>query len=264
MEISPVSIDNILLDLERLPPPHFEKVDRGPLKNAMSRFLKAPGMMLPITARQIMIRCKRCGECCRYCNSISIDHEECSAIARHLGIDGQPFKERYIDVLPCGKDGKDGRSCEVSLVIKKENGMHCPFYDRKKGCGIYEVRPTACRVFPYLQGDIVAESVNNGRVVCFSNCPAAIELDNEIKAMSRSLRSNPDIYIYARSRVNDIDIMLIYVLNAFLWGMENSDGLDIVHLWMDKLGMSRLATEEELYRISLLVCGIFMGFSGQK
>lgn len=257
MEISLSDIDDILSDLERLHQPDYAKVDRDYLKRAMRHFLIAPGMMLPITARHMMIECKRCGECCRYCSPISLDEEECRAIAGYLGQRDQAFTERYIDVLHNSReDGFAG----ADLVIRKEPGMHCPFYDAMRGCSIYEVRPAACRIFPYLQEDVIDESVNNRRMVCFSNCPAAVELDEKIRALSLGLRSNAKVYIYAKSRVEDLDGMLIYILNVFLRGMENSEGPDVARLWLGNLGMDRLAINEELYRLSLLVCAVLVDF----
>jgi Fe-S-cluster containining protein len=261
MEIALADIDDILLDLERLPKPKFAKIGREDLKEAMIRFLEAPGMMLPITARQILIRCKRCGECCRYCNPITLDDEECKVIARHLGMSDHSFKERYIDVLT---NPKKDESKEGDLAIKKDRAMHCPFYDKEIGCSIYEVRPTACRIFPYLQKDVIDESAHNRRLICFYNCPASIELDDKIKTLSLRLRSNPGVYIYAKSKVNDLDGMLIYIVNVFLRGMENNDGPSIARVWLGKLGMDRLALNEELDRLSLLVCGVFIDFPDQK
>ncbi len=258
MEIAFADIDDILSDLGRLPLPNYEKTSREDLKRAMLSFLEAPGMMLPITARQILIRCKQCGECCRYCNPISIDEDECKAIARHLGISDHGFKERYIDVLWNQKE--DGFK-EGDMSIKKNTGTHCPFFDKEIGCSIYEVRPAACRIFPYLQKDVIDESVRNRRMICFSNCPASMELDSEIKAMSLCLRSHPDVYIYAKSKVENLDFMLIYILNVFMRGMDNSDGPSVACFWLDDLGMDRIATDDELDRLSMLVCGVFIEFT---
>lgn len=263
MEIAFSDIDDILSDSERLPQPNYVKISREDIKRAMLRFLEAPGMMLPITARQILIRCKRCGECCRYCNPISIDDNECRAIARHLGMSDHSFVERYIDVLQNqDHNQKEDGFKEGDLAIKKSREMHCPFYDKEIGCSIYEVRPTACRIFPYLQKDVIDESVHNRRMICFCNCPASKELDNKIKTLSRSLRSHPGVYVYAESKVDDLDGMLIYILNVFMRGMENSDGPDAARSWLGNLGMDRLATNEELDRLSMLVCGVFIEFEG--
>lgn len=266
MEIAITDIDDILLDLERLPQPNYAKTSRDGLKRAMINFLEAPGMMLPITARHILIRCKQCGECCRYCNPISIDDAECKAIARHLGTSDRSFKNMYIDVLQDQKiQNRKGAGLRAGdLAIKKDIGMHCPFYDRDIGCSIYEVRPAACRIFPYLQKDVVDESVDNRRLVCFSNCPASVELDNEIEALSRGIRSRPDVYIYARSKADDLDLMLIYILNIFLRGMESNDGPDVARLWFDNLGMDQFAANEELDRLSMLVCAIFAEFPSKE
>ncbi len=261
MEIVFADIDDILSDLERLPQPNYAKISREDLKRAMIHFLEAPGMMLPITAKQILIRCKHCGECCRYCNPISLDDEECKVIARHLGMSDHSFKESYIDVLQNPK--KDGFK-EGDLAIKKNREMHCPFYDIEIGCSIYEVRPSACRIFPYLQKEVIDESVHNRRMICFCNCPASMELDNKIKTLSLRLRSHTGVYIYAKSKVNDLDGMLIYILNVFMSGMENNDGPSVARFWLGNLGMDRLATNEELDRLSLLVCGVFIDFPDQK
>lgn len=89
-------------------------------------------------------------------------------------------------------------------------------------------------------------------------------MDDKIKTLSLRLRSNPGVYIYAKSKVNDLDGMLIYIVNVFLRGMENNDGPSIARVWLGKLGMDRLALNEELDRLSLLVCGVFIDFPDQK
>jgi hypothetical protein len=50
--------------------------------------------------------------------------------------------------------------------------------------------------------------------------------------------------------------MLIYILNLYLRGAEMNDGHEFILQGLNVFGMSRLATDEELERISLLFCGL--------
>ena len=64
-----------------------------------------------------------------------------------MGITSTEFLERYTIIVP-----EDTSQLPlVMLNIEKEEGTGCPFLGAA-GCGVYEDRPGACRLFPIIQG----------------------------------------------------------------------------------------------------------------
>ena len=244
--LSIMYIDDILSDQEKMPKPDFNKINRTDVGLAMMAFSHAPGAMLKITAMQLLMECKRCGGCCQYCNPISLDNHDCQVIAKFLDKTNRRIKEKYIF-----EDKK-----KKSFAIKKKKEDYCPFYEEGIGCSIYDARPSACRTFPYIQNNIIESSEIKSNIPTISNCPGSIELSAKVKAFSHALRANADVYNYAESKINNLDGMLIYILNLYLRGAEINDGHEFILQGLSVFGMSRLATDEELERISLLFCGL--------
>ncbi len=87
--------------------------------------------------------CESCGgNCCTgESGYIFLNPNEMQAIASHLELSMQEFKEEYLF--------KKGYKYSIKERIVDES-HDCIFFDRKiNGCGIYPVRPTQCRTFPF-------------------------------------------------------------------------------------------------------------------
>lgn len=85
----------------------------------------------------IRFECTGCGECCTgESGTIFINDRESTAIAERLGMTRKAFLETHAYPI------KGGHS-----IREKENG-DCVFLNGKR-CGIYDVRPTQCRTFPF-------------------------------------------------------------------------------------------------------------------
>ncbi len=95
--------------------------------------------------------CGRCGKCCREQHPVCVKYHEIKDIANHLGISFKEFKEQYTDGrrdedrLFLKWDAVGGCCFLVSATGKDENGLNKAF----SWCLIYEVRPKACRVYPF-------------------------------------------------------------------------------------------------------------------
>ena len=136
--------------------------------------------------------CLRCGECCRSYYIVSLPHEV-KGQASFLGISEKDFvqgkMQLYLQLFPAepsegkmniaaeGLPKKILKKIEARLGFRPENfialpmlcfkragpGMGagkakawlgaCIFYDSKKGCAIYSVRPDECRLFPFISMD---------------------------------------------------------------------------------------------------------------
>ncbi len=97
-------------------------------------------------AHGLRFTCTQCGNCCSGPPGVVwFSDEEAQAIADHLGITKFDLLDRY-----CKRMGGRWSLDEV----KTEHGLDCVFLKRdpvtgKAGCGIYAVRPTQCRTWPF-------------------------------------------------------------------------------------------------------------------
>jgi len=92
----------------------------------------------PWYADGLAFECTRCGACCTGDPGfVWVTEEELAAIARFLG---QPLSEV--------RDLHARRSRGRITLREKANG-DCVFFDRRKGCTIYPVRPPQCRTWPF-------------------------------------------------------------------------------------------------------------------
>ena len=74
-------------------------------------------------------------------------------LRKRLGITSTEFLERYTTKVLEDKS----RLPLVMLDIDREEGTGCPFLEAV-GCGVYEDRPGACRLFPVTQGSSLGEA----------------------------------------------------------------------------------------------------------
>jgi uncharacterized protein len=97
----------------------------------------------PWYADGLAFECTRCGACCTGDPGfVWVTEEELAAIARFLG---QPLSEV--------RDLHARRSRGRITLREKANG-DCVFFDRRKGCTIYPVRPPQCRTWPFWDSNV--------------------------------------------------------------------------------------------------------------
>ncbi len=143
----------------------------------------------------IRFACQRCGSCCHHrrpeefddlvpldrlkefwqkSNLIYLTSEDIDKIGRRAGLQPGDFVDTLYEYDGCGccvKTEDSGRKVILDLpVMKSKEDTTCIFY--KEGCGVYHVRPKACRLFPFRveeettpEGDILLNIGYN------SSCP---------------------------------------------------------------------------------------------
>jgi Fe-S-cluster containining protein len=83
--------------------------------------------------------CTGCGKCCTGAPGyIWINEEEEQAIASHLGLDLNEFRQKYTEKV----------RERTTLIELPEQDNDCVFL-KGKSCSIYDVRPTQCRTYPF-------------------------------------------------------------------------------------------------------------------
>ena len=108
--------------------------------------------------------CQNCsGRCCvGESGYIWVSPEEISAIALKLSMSKEEFINKYLLKI------------RYRFTLKEmpyENGFSCIFFDKEhKRCGIYPVRPSQCRTFPFW--DYFKENIDE----VVTECPGIIRL----------------------------------------------------------------------------------------
>ncbi len=130
-------------------------------------------------------RCQRCGSCCHHrrpdefddlvpperqaefvekSNLIYLTGKDIEAISRKRGL----APEEFVDTLYEEKKGsvrveEGGGKVILDLPVMKSRVSDgaCVFFEEGRGCTIYPVRPTACRLFPF----VVAEKSGPSGVI---------------------------------------------------------------------------------------------------
>ncbi len=109
--------------------------------------------------------CDSCeGNCCiGESGNIWINNSEIENLAKYLNISVDELKLKYIE--------KRAYKYSIKEVQLAPNNYACIFFDlEKKGCSIYEVRPTQCRTFPFW--DYFKKNINEVK----QECPAIKDL----------------------------------------------------------------------------------------
>lgn len=100
----------------------------------------------PWYAEGLRFTCTMCGKCCTgEPGWVWLDEEELAAIARFRG---ESLKEARAIYTMKGHRG---------LSLREKANGDCVFYDRKKGCVIYPVRPRQCRTWPFWDSNLADE-----------------------------------------------------------------------------------------------------------
>lgn len=107
----------------------------------------------------LRFRCTRCGNCCTgEPGFVWVNAEEVTAIAEYRQESEEEIREVYSRATPRGR-----------TLREKANG-DCVFFDRKKGCTIYPVRPRQCRTWPFWESNVATPE--DWKETC-SVCPGA-------------------------------------------------------------------------------------------
>ncbi len=75
-----------------------------------------------------------------------VTEQEIEALARHVSLGVEEFRAVYTRTL---------RKGEISLREKRNH--ECVFFERDRGCSVYEQRPRQCRTWPFWRGVIDSE-----------------------------------------------------------------------------------------------------------
>lgn len=91
----------------------------------------------------LRFECSRCGKCCTRAGYVWLEPDEVDELATHLKMDPITFEKVYTR--------KVGRS----LSLRDQASGACIFYSyEKKGCSVYEARPSQCKTWPFWEQNI--------------------------------------------------------------------------------------------------------------
>ena len=112
--------------------------------------------------------CTRCANCCKTTPPL-LTRTDADRIARHLRMRPTEFSERYL------RTDADGDSVMAATP--------CPFLGTDNLCGIYDVRPAACRDYPHTaerrQLQLMPLHLKNASI-----CPAVFQILERMTAVS--------------------------------------------------------------------------------
>ena len=87
--------------------------------------------------------CTRCGRCCTgEPGFVWVNDEEVAAIAK---LRGEPLDEVI---------GLYTRLARGMRTLREKANGDCVFYDVRKGCTVYSVRPRQCRTWPFWESNV--------------------------------------------------------------------------------------------------------------
>ncbi|TVR13686.1 MAG: YkgJ family cysteine cluster protein [Planctomycetota bacterium] len=100
----------------------------------------------PWYAEGLQFSCTRCGNCCGgapgYC---WVSEDEIVALAQRLGMSVEAFRTRYTRHIK-------GRG----ISLQEKRNYDCVFFERGRGCSVYEDRPRQCRTWPFWQPNLAS------------------------------------------------------------------------------------------------------------
>lgn len=83
-------------------------------------------------------KCTRCGNCCTGTPGyVWLSDEELAALAARVELTEAEFKAVYV------------RRVGKRLSLREKPNGDCVFYERGKGCTVYDLRPEQCRTWPF-------------------------------------------------------------------------------------------------------------------
>jgi len=97
----------------------------------------------PWYADGLAFACTRCGHCCTGDPGfVWVTDEELATIAKFLDQPLQEVRDIY------------SRKARGRRTLREKANGDCVFFDRKKGCTIYAVRPPQCRTWPFWDSNV--------------------------------------------------------------------------------------------------------------
>lgn len=95
----------------------------------------------------LRFECTRCGHCCTGAPGfVWVNDEEVRRLAEFLGVSPGQMQEAYTRQLGTRRS-----------LTEKPNG-DCVFYDKQRGCTVYEARPRQCRTWPFWESNLRTEA----------------------------------------------------------------------------------------------------------
>ena len=100
----------------------------------------------PEGGKGLRFSCTMCGNCCTGPTGyVLVNDDECSDMARKLGMTMEAFLAEHTHMMPLGRSLNER---------KTKHGYDCVFLDRQKlpgkaVCGLYEARPRQCKTWPW-------------------------------------------------------------------------------------------------------------------
>jgi Fe-S-cluster containining protein len=120
---------------------------------------KDPPPDAPWYADGLPFTCTQCGDCCTGDPGyVWVSDEELDAIAAHLGQALATVRDLHT------------RKARGRRTLRERADGDCVFYDRKKGCTIYPVRPAQCRTWPFWDSNL--ETPEAWKKTC-EKCPGS-------------------------------------------------------------------------------------------
>ncbi|HEY9207336.1 MAG TPA: YkgJ family cysteine cluster protein [Candidatus Methanoperedens sp.] len=115
----------------------IEKAIRDLISFPDDRFIKI--------IREVGFECDRCGKCCtsEFNDHVFLLDEDAERIIKNIGMEflrPAPYYD-FCDNL--------GRFYVLGYALKNRSGGNCIFY-KGTGCEHYEIRPSICRIYPYM------------------------------------------------------------------------------------------------------------------
>jgi len=113
----------------------------------------------PWYADGLQFTCTQCGDCCTGAPGyVWITDAELEAIAKFLGQSVAEVRDLH------------SRTARGKRTLREKSNGDCVFFDRKKGCTIYSVRPAQCRTWPFWDSNV--ETPEDWKRTC-ENCPGS-------------------------------------------------------------------------------------------
>ena len=97
----------------------------------------------PWYAGGLAFECTRCGNCCTGDPGfVWVTDEELEAIAAFLGRPVREVRDLY------------ARKSRGRVTLRERANGDCVFFDARKGCTVYPVRPAQCRTWPFWESNV--------------------------------------------------------------------------------------------------------------